>query len=181
MTIFYTFEQFKATGALVDPTLQDNIEQIFHVGNSHVLHSIIQCGLIPGGTCQEREVEYDLNNPRIAVCKNTWKLYQNTGILVVQKKGLQFYQTRSNGIVLYNTLPAICIEKVVYMKSGEELYNKAYQSPRLPRKAALKQNLHHGRMDLSNLEARTSVDYHSKESEEHGETRSEKVRGDLKR
>ena len=34
-------------------------------------------------------------------------------------------------------------------------------------------NLHHGRLELSNLEARTSVDHHSKESEGYGETRSE--------
>ena len=88
---------------------------------------------------------------------------------VAQKKGLQFYQTRSNAIVLYNPLLAICIENVVYMKSGEELYNKVYQSPRLPRKAALKPNLHHGRQDFPNLDARTSAD----ESEEYGETRGE--------
>ena len=86
---------------------------------------------------------------------------------------MQFYQTRSNAIVLYNTSLAICIEKVVYMKSGEELYNKVYQSPRLPRKAVLKPNLHHGRQDLPNLEASTSVDHQSKESEEYGETRGE--------
>ena len=48
---------------------------------------------------------------------------------------MQFYQTRSNVIVLYNTLRAICIEKVVYMNSGEESYNNVYQSPRLPRKS----------------------------------------------
>ena len=59
------------------------------------------------------------------------------------------------------------------MKSGEELRNKVYQSPRLPRKAVLKPNLHHGRQDRSNLEARTSVDHQSKESEEYGETRTE--------
>ena len=40
----------------VDPTLQDIvllphdfIEHIYHVGDSHDLHSIIQSGLIPGG------------------------------------------------------------------------------------------------------------------------------------
>ena len=59
------------------------------------------------------------------------------------------------------------------MKSEEELHNKVYQSPRLPRKAVLKPNLHHGRQDRSNLEARTFVDHQSKESEEYGETRSE--------
>ena len=126
---------------------------------------------------QDKEVEYDLTNPRIAVYKNTWKLDQITAyqcnLKVAQKKGLQFYQTRSDAIVLYNTSPAICIEKVVYMKSGEELRNKVYQSPRLSRKAVLKPNLHHGRQDRSNLEARTSVDHQCKESEEYGETRSE--------
>ena len=57
------------------------------------------------------------------------------------------------------------------MKSGKELYNKVHQSPRLPRKAVLTPSLHHGRQDLSNLEARTSTDHQSKQSEEYGETR----------
>ena len=39
---------------------------------------------------------------------------------VAQSKGLQFYQTRSNATILYNTLPAVCIEKVVIRKSGQE-------------------------------------------------------------
>ena len=52
---------------------------------------------------------------------------------LAQKRELQFYQTRSDANVLYNTLPAICIEKVVCMKTGEELYCKVFQSPRLPR------------------------------------------------
>ena len=30
-------------------------------------------------------------------------------------------------------LPAICIEKVVYMKTGKDVYCKVHQSPRLPR------------------------------------------------
>ena len=59
------------------------------------------------------------------------------------------------------------------MKSGEELYNKVYESPSFPRKAVLKPNLHHGRQDLSNFEARTSVDHQSKDSEEYGKTRGE--------
>ena len=125
---------------------------------------------------QHEEVEYDLTNPRIAVYKHTWEFTRNRvfwcNLKVARKKGLQFFQKRSNAIVLYNTILAICIEKVVYMKSGEELYNKVYQSPRLPRKAVLTPNLHHGRRDLSNLEARTSADHQRKESEEYGETRS---------
>ena len=48
--------------------------------------------------------------------------------------------------VFSNTLLAICIEKVVYMKTGEELYCKAFQSQRLPR-VVLAPNSYHGRQD----------------------------------
>ena len=92
---------------------------------------------------------------------------------VAQKKGLQFYQTRSNAIILCNTWPATRIEKVVCMKSREELYNKVHPSPRLPPKSVLKPNLCHGRQDSYNFEARTSVDHQSKEREAHGETRGD--------
>ena len=37
-----------------------------------------------------------------------------------QERGLQIHQTRSHAIVLCNTLPAVCIEKVVCMKTEEE-------------------------------------------------------------
>ena len=53
------------------------------------------------------------------------------------KKGLTFYQTRSNAIILPETLPAYCIPKVVRMKTGEVLYEKVYMSPRLPPKISL--------------------------------------------
>ena len=43
---------------------------------------------------------------------------------LAQRKGLQFYQTRSNAIALFNTSLAICLERVVYMKAGEEVYCK---------------------------------------------------------
>ena len=35
-------------------------------------------------------------------------------------------QTRSNAVILYDTLPAYCISKVVVMESGEILYEKVY-------------------------------------------------------
>ena len=99
--------------------------------------------------------------------KNTWTIHQNTvywcNLKVAQKKRLQFYQTRSNANVFFFTLPAICIEKKAYMKSGKELYNKVHQSPSFTaKKPYLTPNLHHGRQGLSNLEARTSADHQSK-------------------
>ena len=140
-------------GSLVDPTLQDNVllpnefaEYIHHVGNAHDMHSIIQDGLLPGGKSLKRdkqsvsftavnpmharedleEVQYDLDQPRFAVYKNTWKIHQNTvywcNLKLAQRKGLEFYQTRSHAIALFNKLPAICIEKVENVKTGEDLY-----------------------------------------------------------
>ena len=83
------------------------------------------------------EIRHDLDKSRIAPPKNTWIPHQNTvcwcNLKLAQKKGVQFYQTRSHAIVLYNTLHAICIEKAVCMKTKEELFHKVYQSPRLPR------------------------------------------------
>ena len=81
------------------------------------------------------EVQHDLDKPRIAV--------------YAQRKGLQFYQTRSHAVAPFNTLLAICIEKVVYIKTGEDVYCKVYQSPRLPR-VVLTLNLQPGCQDPFN-------------------------------
>ena len=84
----------------------------------------------------------DLGAPRRAqYMHKAWKKYQNTywvDISLAQKKGLKFYQTRSNAIILYNTLPAYCIPKVVGMETGEVIYEKVYMSPRPPPKISLK-------------------------------------------
>ena len=47
-----------------------------------------------------------------------------------QRKGLTFHQTRCNAIILYDTLPACCISKVVVMESQEIIHQKVYVSPR---------------------------------------------------
>ena len=54
------------------------------------------------------------------------------------RKGLTFYQTRSNAIILQGKLPAYCIPKVVRLKTGEVLYEKSYMSPRPPPKISLR-------------------------------------------
>ena len=53
---------------------------------------------------------------------------------VAQRKVLKFYQTTSNAIILYDTLLAYCIPKVVVMDFGEIIYKKVYMSPQLPPK-----------------------------------------------
>ena len=123
----------------------------------------------------QEEVQYDLNKPRMAVYKNSWRIHRKycnwCNLKLAQRKGLQFYQNtipRSDSLI--NTFLAMCIEKVVYMQTGEELYCKVCQSPRLPR-AVLTPNLHHGRQDLTYPEARTSADHQSERSAKCEETR----------
>ena len=54
------------------------------------------------------------------------------------KKGLKFYQTRSNAIILHETLPAYCIPKVVRMEAGEVVNEKVKMSLRPPPRISLK-------------------------------------------
>ena len=74
--------------------------------------------------------EIDLNVPRRAqYLHNARKRHQDAvywiDINLAIEKGLTFYQTRSNAIILKETLPAYCIPKVVRMKTGEVLYEKS--------------------------------------------------------
>ena len=89
--------------------------------------------------------EIDLNAPRLAWYKQkVWKKHQNTvfwvDIKLAQKNGFKFSQTRSNAIILYDTLPAYCIPKAIMMGSGEIKYEKVYASPRPPPKISFKDN-----------------------------------------
>ena len=92
---------------------------------------------------QKDPEKIDLEAPRLArYMHKAWKKHQNTvywvDIKFAQKKGLKFYQTRSNAIILYNTLPAYCIPKVVRMETGEIIYEQVYESPRMPPKISLR-------------------------------------------
>ena len=152
--------------SLIDPTLQENVvlpddffQDIYHVGCAINLHSIINSGLIPGGqNLNNRQTVFfldpmdknhkdpdtiDLNAPRRAqYMHKAWKKHQNTvesvDINLALKKGLKFYQTRSNAIILHETLPAYCIPKVVRMVTGEVIFEKVYASPRPAPKISLK-------------------------------------------
>ena len=142
---------------------QDNVSipndffaYIYHIGCAINLHSIMNSVLIPGGQIlskrhtvfytsvdpmnkEHRDPDFvDLEAPRLAWYKQkTWKKHQNTvywvDIKLAQKNGFKFYQTRSNAIILYDTLPANCIPKAIMMEIGEIIYEKVFASPRLPK------------------------------------------------
>ena len=118
-------------------------------------------GLIPGGqNMSDRQTVFflpvdpmdknhkdpdviDQSVPRHAqYLHKAWKRPQDevfwVDINLAFKKGLTFYHTRSNAIILQETLPAFCIPKVVRMETGEVLYGKVYMSPRPPPRISLK-------------------------------------------
>ena len=148
--------------SLVDPTLQDNVvipsdfsQYIYHVGCAINLHSIINSGLIPGGqNLSNRQTVFflpvdpmdkeqkdpetiDLGAPRLAqYMHKAWKKHQDAvyrvDINLAIENELKFYQTRSNAIILHETLPACCIPKVVRMETGEVIYEKVFLLQRSP-------------------------------------------------
>ena len=90
------------------------------------------------------------------------------------EKGTDFHQTRSNAMILHNTLPASCIEKVVAMNSEEVLCNKIHEAPRSPHKVVLRPAWPEGRKDTSNTDGRKS----SATSGKHRETCCRSDEGD---
>ena len=153
---------------LIDPSLQDNVvlpcnffQHIYHIGCAFNLHSIINSGSIPGSQkSSKRQTVFflyidprdkdhknpeknDLSVPRRAqYLHKAWKKHQDAvywvDIDLAIRKGLTFYQTRSNAIILQGTLPAYCIPKVVGLKTGEVLNEKANMSPRPSPKISLR-------------------------------------------
>ena len=168
---------------LIDPSLQYNViipsnffNHIYHVGCAFNLHSIISSGLIPGGrNSSKRQTVFfllvdlmdkshkdpDVNDLSVLrhaqYLHKAWKRHQDAVywvvINLVLKKGLKFYQTRSNAIILQETLPAYCIPKVVRMETGEVLHEKVNMSPRPPPKISLK---HEWKRELGSEHAQRS-------------------------
>ena len=83
---------------------------------------------------------------------SAWKKHQDAvfwvDIDLAIRKGLTFYQTRSNAIILQGTLPAYCIPSVVRLNTGEVLYEKSYMSPRPPPKISLRHDWTRGEVPL---------------------------------
>ena len=126
---------------LIDLSLQDNVviqsgffHHTYHIGCAFNRHSIINNGIMPGGQnsskrqtvfflpIDPRDKEHkdpekiDLNVPRRAqYLHNAWKKHQDAvywvDIDLAIRKGLTFYQTRSNAIILQGILPAYCMPK----------------------------------------------------------------------
>ena len=156
--IYFRALQGHSERNLMDPSLQDNVViqsgfsnifTILDVRSIFILSSTLDsylevrirardkqyssCLLILEKSHKDPD-EIDLNVPRRAPnLHNAWKKHQDAvywvDINVAIRKGLTFYQIRSNAIILQEILAAYCIPKVVRLKTEEVLYDKVYMSP----------------------------------------------------
>ena len=115
---------------------------------------------------------------RLVTCKNraiqkyleTLSKYSILCILrLAQQRGLHFYQTRSNAVILHDTLSAEFIEEAICMKTKDQLYQR--ESVILGPRVVLKANSQSGSQDLLVQEARSSWES-PQDAESYGETRS---------
>ena len=112
---------------------------------------------------------------RLVTSKNRdiQKYFQNTvfwcNVKLAQQRELQFYQTRSNAVILYDTLLADFIEKAICMKTKDQLCQR--ERVILRPRVVLKAYSQSGSQDLLVREARSSWES-QQDVERHGETRS---------
>ena len=135
-------------GAKVDTALLDTVvflkkwsEYFYDIGCSRFLHTITQSRFVcrrkrflkrKTNTILHPQEEYpDLSKPQKVHHKSKWKIQDAknwTNLRQVQDKRFKFWQTRSQAMILHDSVPANCIERA---KTQEILDQKA-STPRPP-------------------------------------------------
>ena len=73
--------------------------------------------------------DIDQEASRLALCKQKVEIHQDTvhwvDIKLAQQKGFKFYQTRSNAVILNDTLPSYCFQKAIMMETGEFIFENS--------------------------------------------------------
>ena len=136
-------------------------EFLFHCGCSVDVPSILTSGLNDGGgeskegrqtifftplnpfgnNPDEEEPGDDLSTPRKVHYHRKWKNTQDAenwiNLARAQHKGSRFWQTRSHGVIVYSSVPADCIYKVISQKT-ERTFFERLSTPRPAPKIVLK-------------------------------------------
>ena len=132
------------------------VKYIRHVDSSLYCKAIIQSGLIGESKIRERRTKhrtihssgsFEGTTTRRTVRRErpksgNWKVYHTAvywiNLKSAQDRGLKFWRTNSNAVILDDFVPADCHGKVVNHKTADILYQKIRLSPRPPPKVALK-------------------------------------------
>ena len=118
----------------------------------------------PYSTCQKQVPRHT------KIPGNAFRIqYFSCNLKLAQQRGPQFNQTRSNAVILYDTLPAEFIEKAICMKTKDQLYQR--ESVILRPRVVLEANSQCDSQDLPAQEARSSCES-QQDGESYGETRS---------
>ena len=113
-----------------------NIESGLIAGGKNVSQDRQAVSSQPCVLCPRIVISRRIRSDKAPNCCLQAKVESNQGavywidIRLVQKKGLKFFQTRSNAITLYVTVPPICIERVVSVKTQEVKYTEIKKSQR---------------------------------------------------
>ena len=103
--------------------------------------STLNIGLMKCGSVIWQEAEETRKDFNIVLIHQDKKFFISELFKVIQDAiPFKFYQTRSNAIILYDTLPAYCIPKAIMMETRAIFYEKVYASPRPPPKISFKDN-----------------------------------------
>ena len=156
--LYFRVIQGHTGGNLIAPELMGHVaipykwkESLFHRGCSFNVTSILTSGLRAGvreskegrqttfftplnpfGDNPDEEGPCDeLPKPRKVHNHNKWKSRQDAVSVEPEhrSKGLQFWQTRSHAIIVYSSVPADCLYKVVSQK-GERTFFERLSTPR---------------------------------------------------
>ena len=129
-------------GDLIDHDLLNHVatpprwkEYLCSVGSSFTVNSTLQARVIAGGKDTKRRATDGLlhtSRPR-----RWWNWRRIRCLWKTQDKGLQFWQTRSHAIILYDSVPADCCEKVVSTRE-DKICTKGFLRHDLMRKMVLK-------------------------------------------
>ena len=141
------------------------VEYIHHVGSSLDLQSVIQSGLTAGvkrvrkkeekryssppwilGVNHKRMNPHDVTKPRQVPDRTRWKVNQkkvyrnNLKRCSTKHEGSAFWQTRSNAVILHDSVPAL--KKWWIPKLKRFCIRRTHSSPRLPPKVTLRNSWH---------------------------------------
>ena len=78
-----------------------------------------------------------MSKPRNGLVHDQVESVPRCNMLDQSDEGLEFWQTRSNSIIIYDPVPANSVEKVANTQTKEILYQKVSLSPRPPPKITL--------------------------------------------
>ena len=165
----------------IDELRDDSLQAkriIYYVGRARDQYSIAEIGLVAEGTerkegrqtifftpldpfdndANEADSITGIKNPRKVKYQSHWRPAQDAvywiHLSTAQDAGLEFWQTSSNAIITYQSVPKECVVKVVSESGKRELFARQL-TPREPPKVTLRPSWVHARSNTASMPRET--------------------------